>query len=80
MAHQSNWDRLIRFKDADGQVRYGEPNASLDKATVWEGGNILELRKTDQSAEVKEVRVTGLRCRSNNVLTLHWLDSRTIRA
>ncbi|KAK5745981.1 hypothetical protein LTR17_001111 [Elasticomyces elasticus] len=56
MASSPQWKSIIRFKDNDGQVLYGEPlGDDLKKATVFEGSDILSLTKTDKIVEVSEV-------------------------
>ena len=50
------WKSLIRFKDSSGNIKYGEPDANLKSATVYDGSNILNLRQTQQKADVIEVR------------------------
>lgn len=55
MANSRGWQSIIRFKDAQGKVRFGDPNSDLTKATIWEGSDVLQLSKTENTAEVKEV-------------------------
>ncbi|KAK4954230.1 2-keto-4-pentenoate hydratase 2-oxohepta-3-ene-1,7-dioic acid hydratase [Elasticomyces elasticus] len=56
MASSPQWKSIIRFKDSNGQVLYGEPlGDDLKKATVFEGGDILSLTKSDKVVEVGEV-------------------------
>jgi len=60
------WDRLIRFRAADGSEHYGEPQIDgtedvVEKiksglqAEVLEGENPFELTKTGRNVQVKEV-------------------------
>ncbi|KAK5696519.1 hypothetical protein LTR97_007822 [Elasticomyces elasticus] len=56
MASSPQWKSIIRFKDSNGQVLYGEPlGDDLKKATVFEGDDILSLTKSDKVVEVGEV-------------------------
>ena len=49
------WSSIIRFKDASGRALYGEPDADLKRATVYEGDSILSLTKTDRTADITQV-------------------------
>lgn len=55
MANQASWKCLIRFRDRDGDIRYGEPDEDLKKATIWKGNDILKISKTSEVVDVKEV-------------------------
>ncbi|TKA79332.1 hypothetical protein B0A55_03454 [Friedmanniomyces simplex] len=56
MPSPPQWKSVIRFKDQDGHVLYGEPeDGSLTKATVYEGNDLLSLTKTEKSAEIAEI-------------------------
>ncbi|TKA52288.1 hypothetical protein B0A55_11417, partial [Friedmanniomyces simplex] len=56
MPSPPQWKSVIRFKDQDGHVLYGEPeDGSLAKAIVYEGNDLLSLTKTEKSAEVAEI-------------------------
>lgn len=50
------WNSIIRFKDVDGTVRYGEPSSDLKSARIWSGSDILSLSLTDETSEVVQVR------------------------
>jgi len=49
------WKSIIRFKDSNGDVLYGEPDQGLKKATVYEGNDVLSLNRTEKTADVAEV-------------------------
>ena len=49
------WKSLIRFKDANGQVQFGEPDEDLKTATILQGSDIFNLTKTTDVAQVQEV-------------------------
>lgn len=55
MATAQAWKSLIRFKDANGQVQFGEPDEDLKTATILQGSDILNLNKTTDVAQVQEV-------------------------
>ena len=72
-----SWNSIIRFKDASGKVQYGEPDAKFKQATVYDGNDILSLTKTDNTAEVAEVRPK----RQNTIdRLLRSPDSSTLRS
>jgi len=52
----SQWNSLIRFKDPDGKIYYGEPDKELKHARVWTGDEIFELSRSDITVKVQEVR------------------------
>ena len=56
MSGTRGWQSLIRFEDSTGQVRYGEPEDDLKRATVWQGDSLLQLLETDNVVDVKQVR------------------------
>lgn len=54
------FDRLVRFKDTEGNVLYGEAPADVDslvgrKVAVYAGNTPWNLQKTNRSAEIVEV-------------------------
>lgn len=50
------WKSLIRFKDNQGNIQYGEPlDAGFSKATVFAGPDLFSLSKTSETIDVKEV-------------------------
>ncbi|KAL9077346.1 MAG: hypothetical protein Q9157_003382 [Trypethelium eluteriae] len=52
----SPWKSLIRFKDAQGKIQYGEPlDSEFSRATVFSGPDVFSLNKTSDIADVKEV-------------------------
>lgn len=56
MASKQQWKSVIRFKDAQGRVRYGEPTVDLKKATLLEGDDVCNLSfKTREVVDVAEV-------------------------
>ena len=55
MSATPEWNRLIRFQDVAGKVRYGEPNDDFKSATVWEGDDMLQLSRTADVVDVSEV-------------------------
>lgn len=53
------WKSLIRFKDGSGTIRYGEPDADLKTAVLYDGNDILTLSRTNRQAEVVEVNLVN---------------------
>ncbi|KAF2237210.1 putative fumarylacetoacetate hydrolase [Viridothelium virens] len=52
----SPWKSLIRFKDAQGKIQYGEPlDSEFSRATVFSGPDVFSLNKTSDIADVKEL-------------------------
>lgn len=57
------WDRLIRFRGADGNIHFGEPQirdaaeltATGLQAKIFSGRSIFSLTKTDDIVDVKEI-------------------------
>lgn len=62
------WNRLVRFNDAEGRVRYGEPILEQDdadiaalardgklKVKVCEGSGPLSCKLTDEEAKVEKL-------------------------
>ena len=56
MSSTPAWKNLIRFKDSNGKINFGEAdNDDLQAATIWEGESILNLTKTENQTDVAEV-------------------------
>ena len=55
MSSNKQWSSLIRFKDTNGEVKFGEPKDDLKAATVWEGSSIFDVVPSDKEVEVAEV-------------------------
>jgi hypothetical protein len=62
------WDRLVRFNDAEGSIKYGEPILESDdadiaalardgklKVKVYEGSGPLSCKPTDKEARVEKL-------------------------
>ena len=50
------WKSIIRFRDGDGQVRFGEPlNDDLKRATNWSGDSVLDLTATKEESDVVQL-------------------------
>lgn len=56
MASALSWNSLIRFRDPENRIFYGEPDDNLKAATIWEGSSILNLRPASkEQVDVAEV-------------------------
>lgn len=55
MVQHDSWKSLVRFRDGDGNIQYGEPDEGLKKAVVWKGDDLLALSKTSDIVDVREV-------------------------
>jgi len=63
----ASFDRLIRFQDAAGNTRFGEPKVSSAdaleqalaegtlEATVFEGGDLFHATETSEVVKVKDI-------------------------
>ena len=52
----TTWKSLIRFKDTQGNVHYGEPlDSKFTKATLFTGPDLFSLSKSSDTADVAEV-------------------------
>ncbi|KAI9741311.1 MAG: hypothetical protein M1834_003028 [Cirrosporium novae-zelandiae] len=49
------WGSLIRFKDQNGLICFGEPDAEFKRARIWVGSSVERLLKTESVRNVAEV-------------------------
>jgi 2-keto-4-pentenoate hydratase/2-oxohepta-3-ene-1,7-dioic acid hydratase in catechol pathway len=57
MTDSPSWSTVIRFKQSNGDISFGEPSKDFKTATLLAGSSIFDLAPTTDVEEVKEVNV-----------------------